>query len=535
MPNSNGDPTTLEFFIGFLVSVAASVMYAAGLNLLKADHVINEKLPKEKQRVDCCRPKWHLGLYLYVFSQSIGSTIALNYLKAQWVAPLGSISLIFNFLFAKLLVGTQITRQNIIGTIIVLISVCWVVFFGGQSNSHEESLLSLSTLKLLVTRPLFVIYFSILNIVSLTLFIGGVYCKLILLNEKRKERSGCFKNIETANLKKLCGIIISIVAGLYASQTLLLAKSGEKLVLVSMSTKVSQFTDLTGWFVLIFLILTAVLQVVCLNEALKLCDSVLVMPIFLGLYTTMGLINTMVYLEEFSSYPIWAIVLVFVGVIALIYGVVLLSHIKDVPVSDAEDEDSTSMYGDDDDKSITSGLSSVWSDDSLFDKKKKTKWMGGGIKGLFKKNNVNNNNIQKAKFPKGKRGNFKKLEEKDNDYNKKVFNDEKNNTSIFVGFKGFKGFKGFYQNGSFKSDGEFNSYYSSENNSKFSIGVNSDNNSDIDLNINNTNNTFNNPIVVKEWSGDLGSIINIDKLITESVIGKKIIAENMEKEGRLAV
>src|SRR4051794_31739765 len=78
MPGLNGEPTTLEFFIGFLVSVLASIMYAAGLNLLKADHVQNEKLPKEKQRVDCCRPKWHLGLYLYVISQGVGSTIALS-------------------------------------------------------------------------------------------------------------------------------------------------------------------------------------------------------------------------------------------------------------------------------------------------------------------------------------------------------------------------------------------------------------------------------------------------------------------------
>ncbi|CAG8659491.1 1862_t:CDS:2 [Rhizophagus irregularis] len=468
MPDSNGETTTLEFFIGFLVSVFASIMYAAGLNLLKADHVANEKLPKENQRVDCSRPKWHLGLYLYVVSQAVGSTVALNYLKTQWVAPLGSISLIFNFIFAKLLVGTEITNKDVIGTFIVLISVCWIVFSGGQSNSHE-----------------------------------GIYCKWILLNEKRKERSGCFKNIGTPNLKKLTGIDIAIVAGLFASQTLLLAKSGVKLAYVSIKTQVNQFTDLIGWFVLIFLIITAILQIVCLNEAVKLCDSVLVMPIFLGLYTTMGLINTMIYLDEFSSYPVWALVSVFVGIIGLTYGVVLLSHIKDdVSTSDIEDEDLNSIHKDDDDKSF-SGLSSTWSSDTLFDKKK---------------------NAKNKRWSGGRRGKFEKLELND-DY------EEKNSSSIFVGFKGFKGFKGFYHNGSVKSDGynsEYNSYYSSENNSNFSIGDNSDNNSDIDLNINN-------PIMVKEWSGDLGSIINLDKLITESAIGKRIIAENMEKEGGLAV
>lgn len=248
------------------------------------------------------------------------------------------------------------------------------------------------------------------------------------------------------------------------------------------------------------------------------------MPIFLGLYTTMGLINTMIYLDEFSSYPVWALVSVFVGIIGLVYGVVLLSHIKDdVSTSDIEDEELNSIHKDDDDKSF-SGLSSTWSSDTLFDKKKtKNRKWSGGIKGFFKKDN--NSNMSKMKNYKGRRGRFEKLELND-DY------EEKNVSSIFVGFKGFKGFKGFYHNGSVKSDGynsEYNSYYSSENNSNFSIGDNSDNNSDIDLNINN------NPIMVKEWSGDLGSIINLDKLITESAIGKRIIAENMEKEGGLAV
>jgi hypothetical protein len=260
------------------------------------------------------------------------------------------------------------------------------------------------------------------------------------------------------------------------------------------------------------------------------------MPIFLGLYTTMGLINTLIYLDEFSSYPIWALVSVFVGIIGLIYGVILLSHLKDdASTSDTEDEDLNSIYKDDDDDKSFSGLSSTWSSDTLFDKKKnmKNRKWSGGIKGFFKKNN--NSNTSKVKNYKGRRGKFEKLDLND-DYSGRGFNEEKNASSIFVGFKGFKGFKGFYLNGSVKSDGynsEYNSYYSSENNSNFSIGVNSDNNSDIDLNIN--NNTSNNPIMAKEWSGDLGSIINLDKLISESVIGKRIPAESMEREVGLAL
>lgn len=71
---------------------------------------------------------------LYILSQLIGSTLALDYIRAggtfcqtvdlkisllhvscvsEYVAPLGSASLIFNFLFARFLVGTPVTSTDI--------------------------------------------------------------------------------------------------------------------------------------------------------------------------------------------------------------------------------------------------------------------------------------------------------------------------------------------------------------------------------------------------------------------------------------
>lgn len=92
------------------------------------------------------RPLWLLGMILYMFvfalilsfyisrssslSQLIGSTLALEYMRAgvflqhffvlqsvkrvlEYVAPLGSTSLVFNFLFARFLVGTPVTNTDI--------------------------------------------------------------------------------------------------------------------------------------------------------------------------------------------------------------------------------------------------------------------------------------------------------------------------------------------------------------------------------------------------------------------------------------
>ena len=53
-------------------------MDALGLNVLKLDHVREAKRQTNQQRGDCGRPLWHLGLYTYIGSQLIGSTIALS-------------------------------------------------------------------------------------------------------------------------------------------------------------------------------------------------------------------------------------------------------------------------------------------------------------------------------------------------------------------------------------------------------------------------------------------------------------------------
>ncbi|KAI1297549.1 hypothetical protein EDD11_007094 [Mortierella claussenii] len=350
----------LNFVIGFTVSLVASVMDAAGLNVLKLDHVRNSAKGQHRQRHECGRPMWHVGLYLYVGSQVIGSTIALNFLKAQWVAPLGSISLIFNFVFAKILVGTRIARTDVLGTIVVMLSVVWIVVFGGMKTGGTdiEDSLTIEQLKGLFSRIAFIAYFSVLNTVIIALLSLGLYAywaitldqesgqlrrnmklKLIRLFETNRfsttssgltlEGNDGVMTEEARDLKlrKFVSVVMATCGGLMASQTLLLTKSGIKLVTSTLSGH-NQFRDTLSFFILFVLVLTAVLQVYCLNTALKLYDSVLVVPMFYGYYTAFGLINSVMYLNQLHSYPPWVVVLILIGIGCLILGVRMLSSPK---------------------------------------------------------------------------------------------------------------------------------------------------------------------------------------------------------------
>ncbi|KAI8376219.1 uncharacterized protein BYT42DRAFT_573821 [Radiomyces spectabilis] len=329
-----------NFVIGIFVSLAASFMDALGLNILKLDHVRAEMKEAHEKRGDCGRPLWHIGLYTYIASQLIGSTIALNYLKTQWVAPLGSVALIYNFIFAKILVGTKITRKDVLGTFVVIASVIWIVVFGGMYNGDDpEESISLENLKTLFVRPIFIIYFSALNIITLSGMAFAVWSRWALADDARKRRNQLFSSMKPKKMRRLIGLLFSLVGGMLASETLLLAKSGVKLFTLSVSSQVNQFTDNTSRFILLALLLTAIMQVYCLNSALKLYNSVVVVPVFYGTYTALGLVNTIIYLDEIGNYPGWAIALVFGGIGALIYGVFLLSSKPDLshPIDNEEE------------------------------------------------------------------------------------------------------------------------------------------------------------------------------------------------------
>ncbi|KAG0354554.1 hypothetical protein BGZ54_001591, partial [Gamsiella multidivaricata] len=375
----------LDFVIGLIVSLISSIMNAAGLNLLKLDHDRNSARGQERQRHECGRPMWHVGLYLYVGSQLAGSTIALNFLKAQWVAPLGSAALIFNFIFAKILVGTRITKKDVVGTVVVTFSVVWIVIFGGMNSGADvEGSLTIAELKALFSRVVFIIYFSVFNIIILTLLSLGLYVYWAItlddesgrLRKQMKARlieflgtnrlarcsgwtfaggEGLEAEARDLRLRKIVAMIMATSGGLIASQTLLLAKSGVKL-LASTAAGQNQFLDMLSFFILFVLVLTAILQVYCLNTALKLYDSVMVVPMFYGYYAAFGLINSTIYLNQYHNYQPWVLVLILLGIGVLIVGVHMLSAPKveiessASTTSSTRDEELNDADDDDDDK-----------------------------------------------------------------------------------------------------------------------------------------------------------------------------------------
>ncbi|KAG6916663.1 hypothetical protein DXG01_005887 [Tephrocybe rancida] len=401
----------LAFIIGLAIILLASILNAAGLNLTKLDHVRTSAIPKSARKKDWMRPLWLLGMLLYILSQLIGSTLALEYMRAgtsfinslfhftsntspEYVAPLGSTSLVFNFLFARFLVGTPVTSTDIYGTIIVILGVIGIVAFG-SINSGLSSQTDVTHITYLWRRGGWLGFFFAMSgaLIALLIFASRLDAVLVSradLNStapatptpdgptsahpelpggnariregapRRGRRVFAFARGVLAAMRGLrsawavfmlrvtgwlehwtapqddaqvawtLGIAWACCGGGLAGGTLVFAKATVKLLSGSLSKQNpgNQFGHAAPIFTILLLAATAVLQIICLNRGLKVYDSTLVVPVFYGVYTATGFLDSLIFNNEVDAYKGWILFLIFVSILVLISGVVLLTHKK---------------------------------------------------------------------------------------------------------------------------------------------------------------------------------------------------------------
>ncbi|EJD52737.1 hypothetical protein AURDEDRAFT_111319 [Auricularia subglabra TFB-10046 SS5] len=360
----------VQFVIGLLIILAASILNAVGLNFTKLDHVRNAAIPKSARRRDWLRPLWLLGMILYILSQLIGSTLALEYMRAEYVAPLGSSSLVFNFLFANLLVGTQITRTDIYGTVVVVIGVIGIVAFG-SINSGLTTQMSLARLETLWSRAGWLIYFILTSVALLLLFISASQLDAILASRAdidavpfsaETRRAGpaptsWFGRVKATvggavatwriflehwtsaqtdrHLAWTLGITWACCGGGLAGECLVFAKATVKLISgkLSHTNDGNQFAHPAAIFTFILLAVSAVTQIIALNKGLRAYDSTLVVPTFYGIYTAFGFLNSLIFNDEVDAYKPWVLALIFFSILILIGGVMLLTTEKPDPAA----------------------------------------------------------------------------------------------------------------------------------------------------------------------------------------------------------
>lgn len=124
----------------------------------------------------------------------------------------------------------------------------------------------------LYKKPAFIAYFSVLEFVIITgLLTTHYFERMYYLMESAAippTNMGKFigKWVSMEDLKKYCGISYGVLSGNISSQSILFAKSGLELIILSVVFDKNQLQYALTWILLVMMVLTAILQVFMSNK-----------------------------------------------------------------------------------------------------------------------------------------------------------------------------------------------------------------------------------------------------------------------------
>ncbi|KAH7104390.1 hypothetical protein BKA62DRAFT_505846 [Auriculariales sp. MPI-PUGE-AT-0066] len=337
---------------GITVGLIASLVQSLGLTIQRKSHVLEESLPDDRRRPEHRRPLWLLGFAVFICSNVLGSVFQIAALPVVILAPLGAVSLLWNAVFARLLLGDVFTSLMAAGTVLIAAGAVLIAVFGvvQEPNHSVEELLAL------LRRPPFVVYFSLLTLAVVvaifTTHIAESTLPTIVVSEsleplesptaqasehtpllppridtKAARGSPPPSSSTDAALQRkrtLIAVSFASLSGILSGMCIIFAKAGVELLLLSIGGK-NQFWRWESWVLLSALVVTALLQLWYLHKSLVLAAPTLVCPLAFCFYNISSILNGLIYFDQFSQLGTGHIALVIVGIFVLLSGVGALS------------------------------------------------------------------------------------------------------------------------------------------------------------------------------------------------------------------
>lgn len=138
--------------------MVASFIQSLGLTIQRKSHLQNDSLPVSSRRSDWHRPLWLVGFTIYFTSNILGSIFQIGALPLVILGPLGAVSLLWNAILARFLLGDLFSYHLLIGTVLIAGGAVLIGYFGVVPEPAHP----LDDLIKLYSRPAFIIEFVVL-------------------------------------------------------------------------------------------------------------------------------------------------------------------------------------------------------------------------------------------------------------------------------------------------------------------------------------------------------------------------------------
>lgn len=233
--------------------------------------------------------------------------------------------LVFNTIFATLILGEPFTRYSFAGTVLVCIGAILIATFGaiGEPAHTLDQLL-----KLLMRRP-FLIWMAMTLVVVGLILVGSKLLRYCIPGSRAKlTASGVITpHVQRlqSRVKLFRGMCYGAVSGILSAHSLLLAKSAVELLVRTVVDRVNQFNRWQSWVILLGMIALALTQLFYLHRGLKLCSTSVLYPFVFCIYNIIAILDGLIYFRQASQLAGFHAGLIALGTIILLGGVLCLS------------------------------------------------------------------------------------------------------------------------------------------------------------------------------------------------------------------
>ncbi|CDZ96232.1 Uncharacterized conserved protein [Phaffia rhodozyma] len=237
---------------------------------------------------------WWAGLSLMTLGE-FGNFLSYAYAPASVVAPLGTVSLVANWVFAPFILGETFRSSDIQGVFLAIIGASIVVL----ASRDDQSVLTPDVLIGLLKQPFFVAYSGLMAL--------GVGCLIVFSEMGRDDR---FLLIDVG----LCALL--------GGFTVLSTKAVSSLL---STLWLDVFSKWIFYPILAVLIVTCIGQLRYLNKALQRFDSKVVVPTQFCLFSTSAIVGSSILFRDFDDVSLSRSIIFILGLLITFLGVYLLT------------------------------------------------------------------------------------------------------------------------------------------------------------------------------------------------------------------
>ncbi|KAL9186813.1 hypothetical protein ACHAXT_010533 [Thalassiosira profunda] len=251
---------------------------------------------------------WVLGTIVFV-SGSLLNFASYAFAAQSLLASLESVQFVTNLLFGRFLLGAHVTQSMLAGTCLAVTGTVMAV----QFSSKETLDLNTSEIKDLYHNRFYQAYLAVAGVLIVLLKI--VYKKLT----DRKKANRPIKHSDT-----ILPSVYSVSSALFGTQSVVQAKVLAELLAVHSSGEENIFESWFTYVTLFVWIVTVLVWLKRLNDALKVFDPLFIIPQLQCCFIFFAIVSGGIFFKEFNAFNLRQWFGFWFGIVVMFSGLILL-------------------------------------------------------------------------------------------------------------------------------------------------------------------------------------------------------------------